>query len=132
MKQLFRQDDISQQMMVKVFLFGISVILAYVFYLVYVKNCYKQVQGRLLPDAKKVRLIFKPKAKTNRGNYWYLLINMLLLWLFFAIDDGTEGVFFVLNCLVTTVWFLIWLGYPMGGLYTKGHVSLEKMELKSD
>lgn len=129
LKQYFQEFGVSQQLALKLSLFILSVAIAYALFQLYMGTCRQQAQKYLPLDGKKCRVVFRPTATRNIDYCLMVLVNVFLLGIYLFNTDGTEGVFLIINCILSTFWFIISQGmYPVGVFYNKGNFLLDYIE----
>ena len=129
MKSIFIQYDVSAQVLVKVILFVISILISYFLYFYYLRNMDKKVKILQGDRVRRSRLVFKVSGKRNLSWYVFIIIILICVGFFMGNSNGTEGVFLVINSLLSFVAFIFSLGViPIDVFYNNQQLIFDRIE----
>ena len=129
LKELFIHNNISEQLLIKLFLFAISMLISYFAILISLKLSHKKADKWIPKNSNKYTVTFTTIKKSNGGVYPFIGLILLCLLFFLCLNNGTEGAFLVINGIVSLFFFMFTLGsYPIAYPYKQGQIVLEKIE----
>lgn len=129
LKELFIHNNISEQILLKLLLFSISMLISYFAAVISLKLAHKKAEKWLPKNVNKYRITFTTIKKSNGGVYPFIGLNLLCLLFFLGLNNGTEGAFLVVNGIVSLLFFNFSLGsFPVAHLYKHGQVEVKKIE----
>ena len=126
----FRYYDISHSPYLKVFLFLISILVAYIVYQGILIKSRKEISSRLSQEKKRFKIVFQNNKKKRQFHaYLFIILHVIALAIYMGLDDGTEAAILVLNGLLAYLFIWIESGViPLTYAYQKKY--LEFKELK--
>ncbi|MBS5753363.1 DUF443 family protein [uncultured Streptococcus sp.] len=127
---IFRYYDISHNLYLKVSLFLISILVAYIVYQSILMKSRKEISSRLSQEKKRFKIVFQNNKKKRQFHaYLFILLHAIALAIYMGEDDGTEAAILVLNGMLAYVFIWIESGaIPLIYDYNKKY--LEFKELK--
>ena len=129
LKELFIHNNISEQILLKLLLFAISMLISYFAILISLKFSHKKADKWIPKNSNKYIVTFKTIQKSNGGVYPFVGAIALCLLFFLGLNNGTEGGFLVINGIISLFFFMFTLGsFPIAHLYKHGQVEVEKIE----
>ena len=129
LKELFIHNNISEQILLKLLLFSISMLISYFAAVISLRLAHKKAEKWIPNNANKYIVTFTTTKKSNGGVYPFIGLNLLCLLFFLGLNNGTEGAFLVINGIVSLLFFNFALGsFPIAHLYKHGLVEVEKIE----
>lgn len=129
LKKLFIQNNISDQLLIKLFLFVISMLISYFAILISLKLSHKKADKWIPQNSNKYTVTFTTIKKSNGGVYPFIGLILLCLLFFLWLNNGTEGAFLVINGIVSLFFFMFTLGsFPIAHPYKHGQIEVEKIE----
>ena len=129
LKKLFIHNNISEQILLKLLLFAISMLISYFAILISLKLSHKKADKWIPQNSNKYIVTFTTIQKSNGGVYPLVGAIALCLLFFLGLNNGTEGAFLVINGIVSLFFFMFTLGsYPIAYPYKQGQIVLEKIE----
>ena len=129
LKKLFIHNNISEQILLKLLLFAISMLISYFAILISLNLSHKKAEKWIPKNANKHIVTFTTIKKSNGGVYLFLGLNLLCLLFFLGLNNGTEGAFLVINGIVSLFFFMFALGsFPVAHLYKHGQIEVKKIE----
>ena len=129
LKKLFIQNNISDQLLIKLFLFAISMLISYFAILISLKLSHKKADKWIPQNSNKYTVTFTTIKKSNGGVYPFIGLILLCLLFFLWLNNGTEGAFLVINGIVSLFFFMFTLGsFPIAHPYKHGQIEVEKIE----
>ena len=124
LKRLFIQNNLSEQVLLKLLLFAISMLISYFAILISLKLAHKKADKWIPKNSRKYTVTFTTIKKSNGGVY--PLVGALF---FLGLNNGTEGAFLVINGIVSLFFFMFTLGsYPIAYPYKQGQIAVKKIE----
>lgn len=125
-----RYYDISHNLYLKVSLFPISILVAYIVYQSILIKSRKEISSRLSQEKKRFKIIFQNNKKKRQFHaYLFLILHTIAFSIYMGEDDGTEAAILVLNGLLAYLFIWIESGViPLTYAYQKKY--LEFKELK--
>ena len=112
LKELFIHNNISEQILLKLLLFAISMLISYFAILISLKFSHKKADKWIPKNSNKYIVTFKTIQKSNGGVYPFVGAIALCLLFFLGLNNGTEGGFLVINGIISLfrntqeIWFL--------------------------
>ena len=129
LKRLFIQNNLSEQVLLKLLLFAISMLISYFAILISLKVAHKKADKWIPKNSRKYTVTFTTIKKSNGGVYPLVGAIFICLLFFLGLNNGTEGAFLVINGIVCLFFFMFTLGsYPIALPYKQGQIVLEKIE----
>ena len=129
LKELFIHNNISEQILLKLLLFAISMLISYFAILISIKLSHKKADKWIPQNSNKYIVTFTTIQKSNGGVYPLVGAIALCLLFFLGLNNGTEGAFLVINGIVSLFFFMFTLGsFPIAHFYKQGQVEVEKIE----
>ena len=129
LKELFIHNNISEQILLKLLLFAISMLISYFAILISLKFSHKKADKWIPKNSNKYIVTFKTIQKSNGGVYPFVGAIALCLLFFLGLNNGTEGAFLAINGIVSLFFFMFTLGsFPISHLYKHSQVEVEKIE----
>ncbi|MBM7642774.1 hypothetical protein [Streptococcus loxodontisalivarius] len=129
LKRFFINYDVSQQVMLKLFLFVISMIIPYFIIWNSLRVAHQKAAERLPRNSRKYMMTFKTNGKRDLGAYIILLLNLICLLFFLYLNNGYEGALLVINGIITLPLYLYtWTMSPISSSYKNGALVVEKFE----
>ena len=129
LKKLFIQNNLSDQLLIKLFLFAISMLISYFAILISLKLSHKKADKWIPKNSNKYTVTFTTIKKSNGGVYPFIGLILLCLLFFLCLNNGTEGAFLVINGIVSLFFFMFTLGsFPIAHPYKHGQIDVEKIE----
>ena len=129
LKELFIHNNISEQILLKLLLFAISMLISYFAILISLKLSHKKEDKWIPQNSNKYMVTFTTIQKSNGGVYPLVGAIALCLLFFLGLNNGTEGAFLVINGIVSLFFFMFTLGsFPIAHFYKQGQVEVEKIE----
>ena len=129
LKELFIHNNISEQILLKLLLFAISMLISYFAILISLKLSHKKADKWIPQNSNKYMVTFTTIQKSNGGVYPLVGAIALCLLFFLGLNNGTEGAFLVINGIVSLFFFMFALGsFPVAHLYKHGQIEVEKIE----
>ena len=129
LKELFIHNNISEQILLKLLLFAISLLISYFAILISLKLSHNKADKWIPQNSNKYTVTFTTIQKSNGGVYPFVGAIALCLLFFLGLNNGTEGAFLVINGIISLFFFMFTLGsFPIAHLYKHGQVEVEKIE----
>ena len=129
LKELFIHNNISEQILLKLLLFAISMLISYFAILISLKFSHKKADKWIPKNSNKYIVTFKTIQKSNGGVYPFVGAIALCLLFFLGLNNGTEGGFLVINGIISLFFFMFTLGsFPIAQPYKHGQIEVEKIE----
>ena len=129
LKELFIHNNISEQILLKLLLFAISMLISYFAILISLKLSHKKEDKWIPQNSNKYMVTFTTIQKSNGGVYPLVGAIALCLLFFLGLNNGTEGAFLVIHGIVSLIFFMFTLGsFPTAHFYNQGQVEVEKIE----
>ena len=129
LKELFIHNNISEQILLKLLLFAISMLISYFAILISLKLSHKKADKWIPKNSNKYIVTFTTIQKSNGGVYPFVGAIALCLLFFIGLNNGTEGAFLVINGIVSLFFFMFTLGsFPIAHPYKHGQIEVEKIE----
>lgn len=105
---IFRYYNISHSPYLKVFLFFISILIAYIVYQSILMKSRKEISSRLSQEKKRYKIVFQNnKKKRQFHSYLFIILHVIALAIYMGLDDGTEAAVLVLNGMLA--YLFIWI-----------------------
>lgn len=105
---IFRYYDISHDLYLKVFLFLISILVAYIVYQGILIKSRKEISSRLSQEKKRFKIVFQNNKKKRQFHaYLFLILHTIAFSIYMGQDNGTEAAILVLNGLLA--YLFIWI-----------------------
>ena len=129
LNKFFIHNNISEQILLKLLLFAISMLISYFAILISLKLSHKKADKWIPQNSNKYTVTFTTIQKSNGGVYPFVGAIALCLLFFLGLNNGTEGAFLVINGIISLFFFMFTLGsFPIAHLYKHGQVEVEKIE----
>ena len=127
---IFRYYNISHNTFLKVFLFVLSIFIAYIIYQSVLRKSRKEISSRLSKEKKRYKIVFRNNKKKRQFHaYLFIILHAIALAIYMGLNDGTEAAILVLNGLLAYLFIWIESGViPLTYAYQKKY--LEFKELK--
>ena len=127
---IFRYYNISHYPYLKVILFLISILTAYIVYQSILMKSRKEISSRLSQEKKRFKIVFQNNKKKRQFHaYFFIILHVIALAIYMGLDDGTEAAVLVLNGMLAYLFIWIESGViPLTYAYQKKY--LEFKELK--
>ena len=129
LKKLFREYAISQQIFLKIVLFVVVMLISFVLFRFSIEKARKKIKNLFPTATKRYRMTFKPIPKRKQIFDAHLLNVVLLacLSIYLFTNDGKEGIFLVIGCMLTAFLLIfefgkvpVLLGAKTGNLIFEG------------
>ena len=105
---IFRYYNISHSPYLKVFLFLISILIAYIVYQSILMKSRKEISSRLSQEKKRYKIVFQNNKKKRQFHaYLFIILHVIALAIYMGLDDGTEAAVLVLNGILA--YLFIWI-----------------------
>ena len=105
---IFRYYDISHHLHLKVSLFLISILVAYIVYQGILIKARKEISSRLSQEKKRYKIVFQNSKKKRQFHaYLFLILHTIAFSIYMGQDNGTEAAILVLNGLLA--YLFIWI-----------------------
>ena len=127
---IFRYYSISQNLYLKILLFLMSFLIAFVIYRFILWRSRKEIARRLTPNRPKYKIVFRNVKKQRQFHAYVFLIPIFIVFGFYMnTHDGTEACFLYINGMLA--YLCIWI--ESGSIlfeyaYEKGRVEFERLE----
>ena len=127
---IFRYYSISQNLYLKILLFLISILVAFVIYRGILWKSRKEIARRLTPNRPKYKIVFRNVKKQRQFHAYLFLIPIFIVFGFYMnTHDGTEACFLYINGMLA--YLCIWI--ESGSLlfeyaFEKGRIEFERLE----
>lgn len=127
---IFRYYSISQNLYLKILLFLISILVAFVIYRGILWKSRKEITRRLTPNRPKYKIVFRNVKKQRQFHAYLFLIPIFIVFGFYMnTHDGTEACFLYINGMLA--YLCIWI--ESGSIlfeyaYRKRRVEFERLE----
>lgn len=127
---IFRYYSISQNLYLKILLFLISILVAFVIYRGILWKSRKEIARRLTPNRPKYKIVFRNVKKQRQFHAYLFLIPIFIVFGFYMnTHDGTEACFLYINGMLA--YLCIWI--ESGSIlfeyaYRKRRVEFERLE----
>ena len=119
----FIHNNISEQILLKLLLFAISLLISYFAILISLKLSHNKADKWIPQNSNKYTVTFTTIQKSNGGVYPFVGAIALCLLFFLGLNNGTEGAFLVINGIISLFFFMFTLGsFPIAHLYKHGQV----------
>lgn len=129
LKKFFIYNNISEQILLKLLLFAISMLISYFAILISLKLSHNKADKWIPQNSNKYTVTFTTIQKSNGGVYPFVGAIALCLLFFLGLNNGTEGAFLAINGIVSLFFFMFTLGsFPISHLYKHSQVEVEKIE----
>lgn len=129
LNKFFIHNNISEQILLKLLLFAISMLISYFAILISLKLSHKKADKWIPQNSNKYTVTFTTIQKSNGGVYPFVGAIALCLLFFLGLNNGTEGAFLVINGIISLFFFMFTLGsFPIAHLYKHGQVEVKKIE----
>ena len=93
LKRLFIQNNLSEQVLLKLLLFAISMLISYFAILISLKVAHKKADKWIPKNSRKYTVTFTTIKKSNGGVYPLVGAIFICLLFFIGLNNGTEGAF---------------------------------------
>lgn len=128
-KRLFIKNNLSEQVLLKLLLFAISMLISYFAILISLKVAHIKAEKWISKNSHKYTVTFKTIKKSNGGVYPLVGAILICLLFFLGENNGTEGAFLVINGIISLFFFMFTLGsFPIAFPYKHGQIVVEKIE----
>ena len=105
---IFRYYNISHYPYLKVILFLISILTAYIVYQSILMKSRKEISSRLSQEKKRFKIVFQNNKKKRQFHaYLFIILHVIALAIYMGLDDGTEAAVLVLNGMLA--YLFIWI-----------------------
>ena len=129
LKKLFIHNNISEQILLKLLLFAISMLISYFVIWNSLRKAHKIAAERLPKESKKVRLTLRTTKRRELTGYIFLFLNLACLLFFLMLNDSEEGAILVINGIISLALFLsVWTMPPISFSYRNKFLTVEKIE----
>ena len=107
---IFLKYNIHERALLKWGIVALSVFIAYLLAIVYIKQAQKKVAERLPENAKRYTATFTV-AKRRDFSYWFGIgLVAICVFLFMRSNDGGEGILLIPITILSWLFFIFWLG----------------------
>ena len=128
-KRLFIKNNLSEQVLLKLLLFAISMLISYFAILISLKVAHIKAEKWIPKNSHKYTVTFTTIKKSNGGVYPLVGAILICLLFFLGENNGTEGAFLVINGIISLFFFMFTLGsFPIAHPYTHGQIVVENIE----
>ena len=128
-KRLFIKNNLSEQVLLKLLLFAISMLISYFAILISLKVANIKAEKWISKNSHKYTVTFKTIKKSNGGVYPLVGAILICLLFFLGENNGTEGAFLVINGIISLFFFMFTLGsFPIAHPYKHGQIVVENIE----
>ena len=128
-KRLFIKNNLSEQVLLKLLLFVISMLISYFAILISLKVSHIKAEKWIPKNSHKYTVTFTTIKKSNGGVYPLVGAILICLLFFLGENNGTEGAFLVINGIISLFFFMFTLGsFPIAFPYKHGQIVVEKIE----
>lgn len=128
-KRLFIKNNLSEQVLLKLLLFAISILISYIAILISLKVAHIKAEKWIPKNSHKYTVTFTTIKKSNGGVYPLAGAILICLLFFLGENNGTEGAFLVINGIISLFFFMFTLGsFPIAFPYKHGQIVLENIE----
>ena len=127
---IFRYYDISHNLYLKVSLFPISILVAYIVYQSILIKSRKEISSRLSQEKKRFKIVFQNNKKKRQFHaYLFLILHTIAFSIYMGEDDGTEAAILVLNGLLAYLFIWIESGViPLTYAYQKKYLEFKEVK----
>lgn len=127
---IFRHYSISQNLHLKILLFLLSILLAFVIYRFILWRSRKEIARRLTPNRPKYSIVFRNVKKQRQFHAYVFLIPLFIVFgIYMNIDNGTEAGLLFVNGMLAYLYIWIESGsIPLEYAYRKGRIEFERLE----
>ena len=106
LKRLFIKNNLSEQVLLKLLLFAISMLISYFAILISLKVAHEKADQWISKNSHKYTVTFTTIKKSNGGVYPLVGAIFICLLFFLGLNNGTEGAFLVINGIVSLFFFM--------------------------
>ena len=129
LKELFIHNNISEQILLKLLLFSISMLISYFAAVISLRLAHKKAEKWIPNNANKYMVTFTTTKKSNGGVYPFIGLNLLCLLFFLGLNNGTEGALLVINSILLLGLFTVILGMsPLRESVEKQEIIFDRIE----
>ena len=107
LKRLFIKNNLSEQVLLKLLLFAISMLISYFAILISLKVAHEKADQWISKNSHKYTVTFTTIKKSNGGVYPLVGAIFICLLFFLGLNNGTEGAFLVINGIVSLFFFMV-------------------------
>ena len=127
---IFRYYSISQNLYLKILLFLISILVAFVIYRGILWKSRKEIARRLTPNRPKYKIVFRNVKKQRQFHAYLFLIPIFIVFgIYMKIHNGTEAGLLFVNGMLAYLYIWIESGsIPLEYAYRKGRIEFERLE----
>ncbi len=127
---IFSYYSISQNLHLKILLFLLSILVAFVIYRFILWRSRKEIARRLTPYRPKYKIVFRNVKKQRQFHAYVFLIPLSILFGFYLnIENGTEAGLLFVNGLLAYLYIWIESGsIPLEYANRKGRIEFERLE----
>ena len=129
LENTFNTYGVSQNIGLKLFLFLLSMVAAFIVNIIFMKNAREKAKKRLTNGGQRFILTFSNNGKRMPVVEFLLMFNLVCLLFYFGIHNGSESVLLIINGFISYFVFLAFLGNSMiGKSYKDKQLIFEKIE----
>ena len=127
---IFRYYNISHSPYLKVFLFLISILIAYIVYQSILMKSRKEISSRLSQEKKRYKIVFQNNKKKRQFHaYLFIILHVIALAIYMGLDDGTEAAVLVLNGMLAYLFIWIESGViPLTYAYQQKYIQYKELK----
>lgn len=127
---IFRYYSISQNLYLKILLFLLSILLAFVIYRFILWRSQKEIARRLTPNRPKYKIVFRNVKKQRQFHAYVFLVPIFIVFgIYMKIHNGTEAGLLFVNGMLAYLYIWIESGsIPLEYAYRKGQIEFERLE----
>ena len=128
---IFRYYDISHDLYLKVSLFLISILVAYIVYQSILIKSRKEISSRLSQEKKRYKIVFQNSKKKRQFHaYFFIILHVIALAIYMGEDDGTEAAVLVLNGMLAYLFIWIESGViPLTYAYQQKYLEFKELKM---
>jgi hypothetical protein len=128
---IFRYYDISHDLYLKVSLFLISILVAYIVYQSILIKSRKEISSRLSQEKKRYKIVFQNSKKKRQFHaYFFIILHVIALAIYMGLDDGTEAAVLVLNGMLAYLFIWIESGViPLTYAYQQKYLEFKELKM---
>lgn len=131
---LFRTYGVSQNLPLKLGLFALSILVAYLIFWLIAYSVRFRVGQKLPKKSPRYRIVFEATKSRRQGMFYkalaiYLALSLGIFACYLILNNRTESGLLIIHCLLSLAFFTLFLGIlPIRDCYEKGEVRFKKLE----
>lgn len=127
---IFRYYNISQNLHLKILLFLLTILLAFVIYRFILWRSRKEIARRLTPNRPKYTIVFRNVRNQRQFHAYVFLVPIFIVFgIYMNIHNGTEAGLLFVNGMLAYLYIWIESGsIPLEYAYGKGRIEFERLE----